>query len=360
MNIFYHQILIYRLIRIVKLKMDYTIDRIKGCIFGGAIGDAFGAPFEFSSRLRIKERFGGKVTDFVDAPSVFGDKGSFTDDTEMALCIVDAIIEDRDVVPETVVKHFIKWYEDGPTDIGLLTRQILHSLKMGVSWKKAARDVWLAEGGDNPNMNPRASNGSLMRCAPIGVFRYNDISQLVEDSIIISQTTHYDPRCCYSNVIHNYLISENIRRGNGPDNIELAPIDYTQKIHWIMDKIILNNSPRLTKCVDAIIKKINQFKSNQKTFEEISHDYYDKGGYVLDSLSISLISFCCTTSFDESVIEATNFGSDNDTTGAINGALAGSYYGYSNIPATWLQKLQNKHVLEEKTNKLIEIMSPKA
>ena len=93
----------------------------------------------------------------------------------------------------------------------------------------------------------------------------------------------------------------------------------------------------------------------EKSLEEISEDFYDKKGYVLDSLAISLISFYSTKSYQDAIIESVNFGGDNDTNGAICGGLAGSYYGYSNIPAKWISRLNKKEFLEEKCQKFYNI-----
>ena len=140
-------------------------DRFKGTLVGLGVGDAFGAPFEFLKTRRIVERFGGKVTEFLDAGGVAG-PGEFTDDTQMALCIVDAILEARDIDPGIVTAHFLRWLDSRPPDVGMLTRQVLLSIKAGQHWSDAAREIWESEGGNDPSRNPRASNGSLMCCAP--------------------------------------------------------------------------------------------------------------------------------------------------------------------------------------------------
>src|SRR5205085_10450281 len=55
----------------------------RGCLLGGAIGDALGAPVEFMSLAEIRETFGRSgITEYTTA---FGRKGAITDDTQMAL-----------------------------------------------------------------------------------------------------------------------------------------------------------------------------------------------------------------------------------------------------------------------------------
>ena len=328
------------------------LDRFKGTILGNAIGDSLGAPIEFLKHETILERF-GKVTNYID-PNKLSEftewvRGEYSDDTEMTLCVLDAIIEHRDISPDKITQNFLKWLDSNPKDIGLLTKQILQSIKMGRHWSKASKEIWEAEGGNKPGRNPRASNGSLMRCAPIGVYRFCNLNKLIDDSIVVSQITHYDDRCTYSNAVLNYLISKNIQHDNGN-----SPISNRNDIQDAI-KLIGKNSPKLKKALQKVYKYVNAFAKGKKQFSQIITEFYNKGGYVLDTLSIALICFYCTETFREAIVEAINTGSDNDTAGAVCGSLAGSFYGYDEIPLEWLRVLKRKDMLVEKSEKLFNV-----
>lgn len=59
------------------------LDRIKGCLLGGAVGDALGAPVEFLDWATIERKFGSSgIRDFAQANGV---TGAITDDTQMML-----------------------------------------------------------------------------------------------------------------------------------------------------------------------------------------------------------------------------------------------------------------------------------
>jgi len=62
-------------------------------------------------------------------------------------------------------------------------------------------------------------------------------------------------------------------------------------------------------------------------------------GYVVESLEAAFWCFWHTNSFKDCVLLAANLGNDADTTAAVAGQLAGAFYGESDIPAPWLQKL---------------------
>ncbi|MGB8841599.1 MAG: ADP-ribosylglycohydrolase family protein [Aliidongia sp.] len=58
-------------------------NRFRGCLLGGAVGDALGAPVEFMTSAGIAGHFGQQgIRDFVPA---YGRRGAITDDTQMTL-----------------------------------------------------------------------------------------------------------------------------------------------------------------------------------------------------------------------------------------------------------------------------------
>ena len=67
-----------------------TLDRFRGCLLGGAVGDALGAAIEFDSLDRIRERFGPHG--LMDPVEAYGRAGAITDDTQMTLFTVEGLI----------------------------------------------------------------------------------------------------------------------------------------------------------------------------------------------------------------------------------------------------------------------------
>ena len=65
-------------------------EKYTGCLLGGAIGDALGAPIEFLSLKEIREQFGyDGIKDFHPA---YGKLGAITDDTQMTLFTAEGLL----------------------------------------------------------------------------------------------------------------------------------------------------------------------------------------------------------------------------------------------------------------------------
>ena len=75
-------------------------------------------------------------------------------------------------------------------------------------------------------------------------------------------------------------------------------------------------------------------------------------GFVLQSLEAALWAFHTTNNFKEGALRAVNLGDDADTTGAVYGQIAGSYYGIDNIPRKWVEIIYMKENIIELSNKL--------
>jgi ADP-ribosylglycohydrolase len=78
-------------------------------------------------------------------------------------------------------------------------------------------------------------------------------------------------------------------------------------------------------------------------------------GYVVKSLEAALWAFYRSQSFREGCLLAVNLGDDADTTGAVYGQLAGAYYGLSNIPNGWLEKLSHRQLIEQYAGQLYDL-----
>lgn len=302
----------------------------KGCLLGLACGDALGRPVEFKSAERIASQH-GTVTEMLGHGTHGQPAGTITDDTEMALCIAESLVDRRGFDPADVAERFVDWLDSGPFDIGLMTRDSLTRLKRGSSWDEAGVDVW-----ESRPEGSNAGNGSVMRCAPHAIAFRDFEEELAHVSRLSSAITHADPRCQWGCVILNRTLANLIC--DEPDPLKEA-LEQTQVAPDELRTVLT----RVQKAVDGERDR-TAFESRLSTT-----------GYVVDSLQAGLYFGLSTDSVESAIVQAVNSGGDTDTVGAIAGAVAGARFGSTNVPDRWTAKIEESPRLERLAQELLTI-----
>src|SRR4051812_25514573 len=156
-------------------------ERITGALLGLACADALGAPAEFQSQAEVRKRW-GILTEMVGGGP--WDPGEWTDDTGMALCVTEAILEDpQDPVPGAG-RRFLEWRKTAK-DVGSTIAAALSGFRG--DWAAASRSTPQARSGK------AAGNGSLMRTLPVAL-GYADSEEMLRQSARLSAMTHWDPQ----------------------------------------------------------------------------------------------------------------------------------------------------------------------
>ena len=93
---------------------EQTRDRIRGCLIGGAVGDALGYPVEFLSYSQIIHSFGEKgITEY--ALDVQEGKAVISDDTQMTLFTAEGLLNSagkkKEEIPYEVYRSYLNWYQ---------------------------------------------------------------------------------------------------------------------------------------------------------------------------------------------------------------------------------------------------------
>lgn len=139
-----------------KLTREQLLDKVKGAMYGFAIGDAMGATTEFMSKANIG-KVCGRVDNIVGGGWLNLEPGQVTDDTEMMLCVAEgyrASIASGTKFQAEVSKRFVHWLQSEPRDVG---NQCSKSIQL------------LAAGKAVPVDNGALGNGALMRALPMAL-----------------------------------------------------------------------------------------------------------------------------------------------------------------------------------------------
>jgi ADP-ribosyl-[dinitrogen reductase] hydrolase len=284
-------------------------DKILGSLLGLAVGDALGAPIEFETRDSYtpitQMRAGGPFNLQI---------GQWTDDTSLALCMAASLIEKKQFNPEDITKRFYEWFKNGYMSC------TGHCFDIGNTTKAALMRFEESGGYFAGSTNDPASNGSLMRLAPIPIFFHDDLDKTLFFAAESSRLTHAPLICVDACKALALLIH---RALNGKSKKEI--LDF--------------KSDDLKVCPEIELILLGSYKN--KTREEISAK-----GLATTCLEAALWAFYHSLNFNDGVLLAVNLGEDSDTTGAVFGQLAGAFYGAKNIRADFLENLWQRELIE--------------
>ncbi|CAF4573936.1 unnamed protein product [Rotaria socialis] len=326
---------------------EHILKRVKGSMFGLVVGDALGAHVEFRPHSYL---VANPVTDLQGGGTWGLEKGQFTDDGSMALCLANSLVARRDFVPYDQLVRYKWWFRHGYMsstgncfDIGESTRKAICQFedrqKMFAEKNRIPLEEldFLSDAKLLEDFNiycsseGAAGNGVLMRLAPVPLFFYRNPQLAIKYSGISGKITHGDKKAGDACRYYGALI---VAIMNNIDKDQLLSEEYylSKLKNWFKD------SP-----LDVEIENVAKGSFKRK-------NGYDDGirgkGYVVQALEAALWAFWITDSFEKGALEAVNLGDDTDTTATIYGQLAGAYYGYDKIPSEWIQCIYAKRFIE--------------
>lgn len=305
-----------------------TKNKIYGTIFGQAIGDALGLGTEFMSKKEVREKYPDGLKEYSqiirDYHRAKFQPGSWSDDTDMMLCIANAIIEDKGINLHTIARNFKQWvYAPETRGVGQTTLKVLSIAEYVEKPHQVAELIWRMTRTKN------AANGSVMRTAIIGLKKEN-VAQTAED---VCKLTHFDPRCVGSCVIVSEIINHLIWHDEQLSYSQIMTIGnkYDKSIAEYIDKAYYNG------------------------IESLELDEPSSIGYTLKALGSALWCLFHANDFEEGLLRVVNEGGDADTNAAVACAMLGAKFGYTSIPQKYTDGLTRKSDLMRIINYLMQI-----
>jgi ADP-ribosyl-[dinitrogen reductase] hydrolase len=307
-------------------------DKYKGCLVGLAIGDALGAPFEFWRQEKIRAYFSMhelELIDFQRGEIVFP-AGFYTDDTSMMLCLASSLVENGFDLRDQF-ERYKKWLSEG-----YMTPFGDRSYGVGQQTLKALLNEFPDLETLNGNNRRAGGNGSLMRCAPIGLLYQSNYNEIRDKSLWSSYITHNYTIAGWTCVVFNAILSL-ILDGVSKQTTLLAVMDkYEGQIPQEIEEVLLLDYSKPSMQLSV-------------------------SGYCVDTLRIALWAWISSDNYSETImrcfaldnIEDTE-GNDTDTFAAVAGALAGCYYGYEQISVDMRNKIMNHETIYELGQLLFE------
>ncbi len=303
------------------------IERYRGSLLGLAVGDALGAQVEFlrpGSFTPVSEMSGGGPHRLKP--------GQWTDDTSMALCLAESLVERKTFDAKDQMQRYVRWYRSGHLsstgrcfDIGNTTKKALGLFESAGNQFAGSVDLW------------SAGNGSIMRLAPVPLCYAANPVEAIEKSGESSRTTHGAIACVDACRYFGALIAGAV---NGVTKSELLSTRHSPVSgYWT---------------VNPLTSEIDDVASG--SFKRKSPPDIVGSGHVVKSLEAALWAFQCSDTFEQGCLLTVNLGDDADTTAAVYGQLAGAFYGEQGIPERWKYRLAMRDTIAGFAEKLYGVM----
>ncbi|HKA01604.1 MAG TPA: ADP-ribosylglycohydrolase family protein [Candidatus Solibacter sp.] len=275
-------------------------DRIAGCILGGALGDAWGCPWE------------GKP-----GPIQFAvpDRLVLSDDTQLTLATCESIIECGRVDPAHLASAFARWYQTRHIrGLGSSTFKAMRDLAAGVHWAVAGARGEFAAG-----------NGAAMRIAPLAfLLDPADPGQRVVICDVCRITHHNDE--AYAGALAVMLAIRSAL--NDEPNLLIAVAD------GLPDSRVRDRLVELSRLKETPSDVAAKFGSS---------------GYVVESVPLAL--YCaqaiCVETLPNVLSAAIRAGGDTDTIASMAGQVAGTKVGRNAIPNELISAIEGSDELLE-------------
>ena len=332
--------------------------RFQGCLLGGAVGDALGAPIEFMRRAEIEDTFGPSgLRNYAPA---YGRLGAITDDTQMMLFTAEGILRAwvrgrlRGLSTFTGVTAYayLRWLETqgernphikpiSSEETGwLYTQRALHQRRAPGNTCLSAL-IAMKSGGE-PARNRSKGCGGVMRIAPVGLFQYRrgpDQDAAFELGADLAALTHGQPTGSLTAGVLAVLVMALVAGQSLADALDGAKAVLVRHRHHEETLAALLAAERLaasTTPAPAAIAELGE------------------GWVAEEALAIGVYCALVAKTFRHGVLLAVNHDGDSDSTGSIAGNLLGAERGVGAIPKPWLEALELRDVIAEIATDLYE------
>lgn len=317
------------------------VDRIRGIIFGQAIGDALGLGAEFLSRSEVQACYPQGLRDYAD---IVRDphrsrwtSGEWTDDTDQMLCILDSLLELRTVDERDIATRLQQWAWNGGRGMGFTTAAVLCDLLYLKNPQQVARRVWEESG------RRAAANGAVMRTSVLGIWQHHRLDLVEANAARVSRVTHGDPRCAASCVAVCVLIAGLLQ--------DQSPFES-----------LLEQAATAAARFDVGVRT-SFVRAASDTLESLDLDQGlaagepNRIGFTYTALEAGLWAVAQSASFEDGLLRVIEEGGDADSNGAVAGALLGARYGFSAIPSRWVEGLVFGGELMTRVEQLLQLVA---
>ena len=354
----------------IDMDRNRQLDKIRGSMVGGAVGDALGYPVEFiCSYEGIQKRYGENGITRLDTTQWWlpdeekSGKAWISDDTQMTLFTACGLLNAKaqGKAPKyAICEAYLEWYY---TQVG----------------RKSSRhkDCWI---GDVPELNNRRAPGNtcmtalqdilrgkdqynnskgcggIMRTAPVALYgavwrdtpegeplegrisNIKDVDMLAADA---AEITHQHPLGWLSSALEAHVIYR-IMQKDCPTVDDFKA--YLSEGYDMLLSLYPNEGAGITQLRALTYKALGLVGSSASDVDNI--EAIGEGWVAEETLAIAV--YCAVKYFDnfeKAIIASVNHKGDSDSTGVVTGNILGAVVGYDAIPEFFKTDLELHDVI---------------
>lgn len=330
--------------------MPVETDRVRATLYGQAIGDALGIPVEWKAKSQVDTIFppGEPLAYLRTDRTVFGGRevfevGSWSDDTDQALCILDAYLDEpsRPIggLCSAFAKNLLDWKAKNPIGMGKLTRAVLSHPDFEHDYFQVAAEAWKARPAEA--VSP---NGAVMRTSVVGLLRPWDLAWTAEAAASLARVTHGGEECAASAVAVSIAIACLVT-GQGSK-------EALQQARQYAGKVSLEVLPWLSFDFELWSLKLDEGLPPVPGVAPKVGDTRKCLGAAFWALGSATRQRALRTSgrerFRKALTDVIREGGDADTNGAVAGAMLGAKEGWEGLPEALRDDLRCREDLDRK------------
>jgi len=331
---------------------DKEEDRAIGVMLANVIGDALGAPLEFSPvrYMEEPELTGFHQVEFWKEKFEYNrfklEPGQWTDDFSMAQCIADSLLEKGKFDPIDLRTRFMCWWCLGYCNAFGFSNAPRGSVGLGGNISQSFSEfiknptIEYTKVGDEKT----SGNGSVMRNSPIPVRYYKcGLETAMDIAYKQSKTTHQGDEAAELCRLLTFVCCKGIETGNKDKVFEALEKEFVSNLYSVncLAKSVAEERHQENNGLDLDDRDWNWKKADYKFCESRARENPGYiGSYAMDAVAMALHCVYTTDNFFDAVVKCVNLRGDADSHGAVCAQIAGSIYGASAIPEDWIQAVQ--------------------
>jgi ADP-ribosyl-[dinitrogen reductase] hydrolase len=294
-------------------------DRYEGALLGLAIGDALAVATQ-----GLKSGSFAPVNDLLGGGALNLPAGAWTDDTAMALCLAESLVDREGFDVRDQVERYTRWQKEGYLSATGVCVGITPNTTRALGAAQWRRQVFA--GSHDPNqLDPEV----LSRAAPAVLFAFGSPEESLRIACDAARITCQAPLALEACQVLAALLYGAL--ADEPKEGVLNPNPAVLQVESLRAKVagLLSNDP-------ASLAKTPR-----------------AGGSIVDVLGAALWAFQTTDNFHDGALRAANLGGHSDAIAATYGQLAGAFYGAQAIPAGWRNALAGKALITDFAARLL-------